>query len=148
MPAVEGHGGVEPEVGVGFCVEGDDFADGGIGLDPEIVALVDQEMEAVSGDGEVAGEEGGGVEGIEFAGETEGDGVGAIGLGQGKSGGVVPPLVHGFAQWGRVEGHYRLAEQSGAEGAAGEAGAVDSEAAFAAPDVAGVFERSEGGQVT
>ncbi len=118
---MEGDGGMEPEVGVGLGVEGDDFADGGIGLGPEVIALVDQEMGTVAGDGKVAGEQCAGVEGFEFVSEVEGDGVGAIALGEGKSGGVVPPLVQGLPDGGGVEGGNGIAEESGAEGAAGEA---------------------------
>ena len=61
-------------------------------------------------------------------------------MGDGKSGGVVPPLVQGFPDGGGVGGGDGFAEKSGAEGAAGEAGAIDAEVTFASPDVASGFK--------
>ena len=74
----------------------------GGGLDPFSLAGIDDEMDAVGGDGEVAGLESVGIDLTHGAGDAEVYRGGAVSLAQGLGTGVTPPLCGGFADGGAV----------------------------------------------
>lgn len=123
-------------MGVGLGVDFDDFQDVGVGFDPAVGGEVSQDVGAVGGDGEVAGEEG--VGGCVFERERGGEfgGLALIAFEHVAGGGVVPPEPEGLAGELRVEGAEGFAGVGIDEGGAEETGAIDAEAVFATPDVA------------
>ncbi len=64
---MEADADVEPEIGVGLRIQGDHFLMAGVGLNPAVLSEIDDEVDAVVGDGEVAREQGAGDELFEGA---------------------------------------------------------------------------------
>ena len=115
------HGALEPEIVGSAAIEGGDVTDAGVGLDPFSIARIDDEVDAVGGDGKIAGLEWGGVEFADGAGDGEVDGGFAVALAQGLGAGVIPPLGGGFADGVAVAVTDAVDKKGIAQGAAGEA---------------------------
>ena len=120
-PTMQRDGYVKPCVVGGATVESGDVADAWVGLDPFSFARIDNDMDAIGGDGEITGLKPGGVEVADGAGNVEIDGGVSIVLTESLGAGVIPPLGGGFADGIAVAVADAVGKKGIAQGAAGQA---------------------------